>query len=155
AGEPRKVTRAELDRILDTPVLDTSFLKRPVTVASIELLRNGRNFLVRVRSTDGVEAITVPNPARMRDFYRFFLGLVPVFLKKDARQLETLLWDAYRFNSNYKLQGLALWTSVAAMEMALLELMAQTARRPLADFFGGARRRDVAVYYASGNRGNR
>lgn len=155
ADEPRKVTKAELDRILDTPVLNTSFLKRPVTVASIELLRNGRNFLVRVRSTDGVEAIAVPNPARMRDFYRIFLGLVPVFLKKDARQLETLIWDAYRHNSNYKLQGLALWTSVAAMEMAMLELMAQTAQRPLADFFGGARRRDIAVYYASGNRGNR
>jgi D-galactarolactone cycloisomerase len=155
ANEPRKVTKAELDRILETPVLDVSFLKQPVTVASIELLRNGRNFLVRARSTDGAEAITVPNPARMRDFYRTFLGLVPVFLKKDARQLETLLWDAYRHNSNYKLQGLALWTNVAAMEMALLELMAQTAQRPLADFFGGARRRDIAVYYASGNRGNR
>jgi L-alanine-DL-glutamate epimerase-like enolase superfamily enzyme len=155
ADEPRKVSKAELDRILDTPVLDTSFLKRPVTVASIELLRNGRNFLVRVRSTDGVEAVTVPNPARMRDFYRVFLGLVPVFLKKDARQLETLLWDAYRYSSNYKLQGLALWTNVAAMEMAFLELMAQTAQRPLADFFGGMRRRDIPVYYASGNRGNR
>lgn len=155
AEEPRKVTKAELDKILDAPVLDTSFLKWPVMMASIELLKNGRNFLVRVRSTDGVEAITVPNPARMRDFYRVFLGLVPVFLKKDARQLETLLWDAYRHNSNYKLQGLALWTNVAAMEMALLELMAQTAQRPVADFFGGARRRDIAVYYASGNRGNR
>lgn len=154
ADEPQKVTKAELDRILDTPVLDISFLKGPVTVASVELLRNGGNFLVRARSTDGVEAITVPNPARMRDFYRVFLGLVPVFLKKDARQLETLLWDAYRFNSNYKLQGLALWTSVAAMEMALLELMARTAQRPVADFFGGARRRDISVYYASGNRGN-
>ena len=112
ADEPRKVTKAELDRILDTPVLDTSFLKRPVTVASIELLRNGRTFLVRARSTDGVEAVTVPNPARMRDFYRVFLGLAPVFVKKDARQLETLLWDAYRHSSNYKLQGLALWTIV-------------------------------------------
>jgi L-alanine-DL-glutamate epimerase-like enolase superfamily enzyme len=155
AGEPRKVTHAELDRILAAPVLDTSFLKQPVTVASIELLKNGRNYLVRARSTEGAEAITVPNPARMRDFYRVFLGLVPVFLKKDARQLESLLWDAYRHNSNYKLQGLALWTNVAAMEMALLELMAQTAQRPVADFFGGARRRDIAVYYASGNRGNR
>src|SRR5262249_55942333 len=113
------------------------------------------NFLVRARSTDGAEAITVPNPTRMRDFSRIFLALVPAFVKKDARQLELLIWDAYRHNSNYKLQGLALWTSVAAMEMALLELMGQTAQRPVADFFGGARRRDIAVYYASGNRGNR
>lgn len=154
AEDARRVTKAELDRILDAPVLSLDFVRQPVTVASIELLKNGRNFLVRTRSTDGAEAITVPNPTRMRDFYRVFLALVPVFLRKDARQLESLLWDAYRHDSNYKLQGLALWTNVAAMEMALLELMAQTVQRPVADFFGGARRRDIPVYYASGNRGN-
>jgi L-alanine-DL-glutamate epimerase-like enolase superfamily enzyme len=156
AADPAPITKAALDRILDAPVLQLDPLKKPVTVASVELLRNGKNFLVRTRSTDGVEAITVPNPARMADLYPIFLkSIVPVFLKKDARQLEALLWDAYRHNSNYKLQGLALWTNVAAMEMALLELLGQTAQRPVADFFGGARRRDIAVYYASGNRGNK
>lgn len=40
------------------------------------------------------------------------------------------------------------------MEMALLELMAQTAQRPLADLFGGTLRREIPVYVASGNRGN-
>ena len=43
-------------------------------------------------------------------------------LKEKARQLESLLWEVYRHNSNYKLQGIALWAGVAAMEMALLEL---------------------------------
>ena len=47
-----------------------------------------------------------------------------------------------------------MWVCVAAIEMALLELMAQTAKRPLADFFGGAVRRDIPVYVASSNRGN-
>ncbi|MCS6851604.1 MAG: mandelate racemase/muconate lactonizing enzyme family protein [Gemmataceae bacterium] len=156
AAEDKRVTVAQLERILATPVLKTDFLKQPVIVASVELLRHGRNYLVRVRSTDGVEAITVPNPARMAQTYPIFLkDIVPVFLKKDARQLETLLWDVYRHNSNYKLQGIALWAGVAAIEMALLELMCQTARRPLADLFGGALRRDIPVYYASGNRGNR
>lgn len=156
AEEPRVVTKATLDRILDAPVLQLDALKQPVTVASVELLRNGKNFLVRTRSTDGVEAVTVPNPARMADLYPIFLKhVVPVFLKKDARQLETLLWDVYRHNSNYKLQGLALWTNVTAIEMALLELLGQTAKRPVADFFGGAKRQDIPVYYASGNRGNK
>src|SRR5438552_10835847 len=41
------------------------------------------------------------------------------------------------------------------MEMALLELLGQAAQRPVADFFGGARRRDISVYYASGRRGNK
>src|SRR5262245_13703784 len=156
AADPAPVTKAALDRILDAPVLQLDSLKQPVTVASVELLRNGRNFLIRTRSSDGVEAISVPNPARMADLYPVFLkSIVPVFLKKDARQLEALLWEVYRHNSNYKLQGLALWTNVAAMEMALLELLGQAAQRPVADFFGGAKRRDIAVYYASGNRGNK
>jgi L-alanine-DL-glutamate epimerase-like enolase superfamily enzyme len=156
AAAPTAVSKAELDRIADAPVLNTSFLPKPVTVASIELLRQGKNYLLRTRSTDGAEAITVPNPARMAESYPIFLTkILPVFVKKDARTLEQLLWDAYRHGSNYKLQGISLWANIAAVEMALLELMGQTARRPVADFFGGAVRRDIDVYYASSNRGNR
>jgi L-alanine-DL-glutamate epimerase-like enolase superfamily enzyme len=152
----KRITKAELDRILDEPVLKTDFLKLPVIVESVELLKSGRNYLLRTRSTDGAEAITVPNPQRMSQTFPIFLGdIVPVFLKKDARELQSLLWDVYRHNSNYKLQGIALWAGVAAIEMALLELMGQTAKRPVADFFGGKLRTDIPVYYASGVRGNR
>ena len=150
-----RVSKAELDRILDEPVLKTDFLKAPVTVASIELLRNGKTFLVRARSTDGVEAITVPNSDRIANTYPLIVNqIIPVFLNKDARNVESLLWDVYRHKDNYKYQGLALWTGVAAIEIALLELMGQTAQRPLADFFGGAVRRDIPIYVASGTRGN-
>jgi L-alanine-DL-glutamate epimerase-like enolase superfamily enzyme len=149
------VEAEELARALDRPVLDVSFVNRPVKIASIELLRAGRVYLVRSRSTDGVEVITVPNPAQMALMYPLFLRqIVPVFIGKDARDLERLLWDVYRHDSNYKLQGLALWVCVAAIEMALLELLGQTAQRPLADFFGGTVRRDIPIYVASGNRGN-
>jgi L-alanine-DL-glutamate epimerase-like enolase superfamily enzyme len=41
------------------------------------------------------------------------------------------------------------------MEMSLLELLGQAAQRPVADFFGGPKQQDIAVYYASGNRGNK
>jgi L-alanine-DL-glutamate epimerase-like enolase superfamily enzyme len=156
ASQPKGVTKAALDRVLDAPVLKTGFLKEPVTVASVELLQNGKVYLLRTRSTDGIEALTVPNPARMAETYPLFLKhILPVFVKKDARKLEALLWEVYRHNSNYKHQGIALWAGVAAMEMALLELMGQTAKRPVADFFGGALKRDIPVYYASGNRGNK
>lgn len=152
--EPRP-TAEELARLADEPVLDVSFLKEPVKVASVELLQNGRVYLVRVRSTDGGEAVTVPNPDRMALMYPLFLKQVaPFFVGKDARDLQRLLWEVYRHSSNYKLQGLALWVCVAAIEMALLELLGQTAQRPLADLFGGTLRRDIPVYVASGNRGN-
>ena len=145
----------ELKRIMDAPVLNLASVKSPVTVASIELLQNGRNYLVRARSTDGAEAITVPNPATFAKAYPVFLGnVVPTYLKKDARQIESLHWDVYRAGSNYKMQGQIFWVCVMAVEQALLELMGQVAQRPIADFFGGARRRDIPVYYASGNRGN-
>jgi L-alanine-DL-glutamate epimerase-like enolase superfamily enzyme len=156
AAPPKGVTKAALDRILDAPVLKAGLVKEPVTVASVELLRNGNVYLLRTRSTGGVEVVTVPNPSRMAETYPIFLKhILPVFVKKDARKLEALLWEVYRHDSNYKLQGIALWTGVAAMEMALLELMGQAAKRPVADFFGGALKRDIPVYYASGNRGNK
>ncbi len=152
--DPRPVAEGRA-RLADSPVLDVSFLKEPVKVASVELLQNGGVYLVRLRSTDGVEAITVPNPARMTLMYPLFLKQVaPFFVGRDARDLERLLWEVYRHDSNYKLQGLALWVCVAAIEMALLELLGQTAKRPLSDFFGGTLRRDIPVYVASGNRGN-
>lgn len=152
----KTVSKAQLDAILDAPVLRLDSLTAPVIVQSVELLRKGDLYLVRTRSRDGVEAITVPNPAQMaQNSVTFLKRVVPVFVGKDARKLESLLWDVYRHSSNYKMQGLALWPCVAAIEMSLLELMGQTAKRPLADFFGGAVRRDIAVYYASSNRGNR
>lgn len=151
----RRVTRAELDQILDAPVLTHDFVKNPVVVASVELLRNGNTFLLRTRSADGAEAVTVPNSDRMANVYPLFLRqIVPVFVKQDARRLESLLWDVYRARDNYKYQGLALWIGVTAIEMALLELMGQVTGRPVADFFGGAVRRAIPIYIASGTRGN-
>jgi L-alanine-DL-glutamate epimerase-like enolase superfamily enzyme len=153
---PRQVKVADLDQILQRPVLSLEVVREPVTVDSIELLHVGRAFLVRTRSRDGLEAVTVPNPARMEQVYPFFLkDVAPVFIRKDARDLEKLLWTVYRHASNYKMQGIALWACVAAVEMSLLELLGKAANRPVADFFGGRKQRDIAVYVASGNRGNR
>jgi len=156
SADAKRVTKADLDRILEQPVLTTSFLDRPVIVESVELLKSGNNYLVRTRSTDGAEAITVPNPAKMIQTYPIFVrSIAPVFLKRDARDLQTLLWDVYRHGDNYKLQGMALWPGVMAMEQGLLELMGQTAKRPIADFFGGKLKTDIPIYYASGVRGNK
>lgn len=145
----------DLERIADAPVLRSEFLTAPVTVASIELLRSGKTFLLRTRSTDGVEAITVPHQDKMPLAYPVLLKhVIPAFIGKDARQLEALQREAYRAGSSYKMQGLLLWVAWTAVEMGLLELLAQSAQRPLADLFGGAVRRDIPVYVASSNRGN-
>lgn len=63
---------AEPDRVLAAPILNTDDFKVPVNIESIELLRNGNAFLVRIRSTDGAEGLTVPNDDRMIEGYPIF-----------------------------------------------------------------------------------
>ncbi len=145
----------QLKRVADAPVLDVDELTAPLKIASLELLRNGRNFLVRVRTTRGEEALAVPNAMRMVDAYPIFVNRVaPFFVGKDARQLEPLLWELYRHNDNYKYQGLALWVCVAAAEFAILDLLGQHTGKSVGDLLGGVKRREIPVYRASGNRGN-
>ncbi|MBW3599982.1 MAG: mandelate racemase/muconate lactonizing enzyme family protein [Planctomycetes bacterium] len=154
-GDEPPVPAEELDRVAAEPVLHADSLTEPVRIESMELLRNGRVFLVRVRSRDGAEAIAVPNASRLRDAYPIFLNRVaPFFVGKDARELEPLLWELYRHGSNYKFQGLAFWVCAAAAEFAVLDLLGQMTGKPIGDLLGGVKRRDIAVYRASGNRGN-
>jgi L-alanine-DL-glutamate epimerase-like enolase superfamily enzyme len=146
---------ARLRRIEQEPVLKVEAILQPVQIESIELLRQGKKYLLRSRSKSGAEAVTAPHPARTADVWPILVKhLIPAFVGQDARQLETLIWEAYRRNDNYKLQGLALWVGVAAIEINLLELMCQSAGKPIAELFGQRLRDDIPVYYASGNRGN-
>jgi len=146
---------AELTRILDAPVLDLKHLKEPIKIESIELLKEASTYLLRIRSTSGLEVITVPHQAKIGSLYPILLkSVVPAFVGRDAREIESLIWEAYRLADNYKMQGLALWVSVAAVEMGILELLSHAGATPIASLFGGAKKRDIGVYFASGNRGN-
>lgn len=149
------VSVEQIDRAAAEPVLRVDSLKAPVRLASLELLRNEKVFLVRARTTDGAEGLSVPNSSRLIDAYPIFLNRVaPFFVGKDARDLELLLWELYRYQSNYKFQGLAFWVCVAAAEFAILDLLGRLTGRSIGDLLGGVRGREVAVYRASGNRGN-
>jgi L-alanine-DL-glutamate epimerase-like enolase superfamily enzyme len=153
--EDRQGLLRRLDEVAAAPVLQVEGLDRPVKIASMELLRNKKNFLVRVRSSDGVEGVAVPNAMHMVHTYPIFLNRVaPFFVGKDARQLEPLLWELYRHDDNYKYQGLAIWVSVAAAEFAVLDLLGKVAGKSIGDLLGGVKQREIAVYRASGNRGN-
>ena len=155
AAEDRQSLEHRLDEVAAAPVLRVDGLDKPVKIASMELLRNGRNFLVRVRTTDGAEGIGVPNAMHLIHTYPIFLNRVaPFFVGKDARQLEPLLWELYRHDDNYKYQGLALWVCVAAAEFAILDLLGKLPGKSIGDLLGGVKRREIAVYRASGNRGN-
>jgi L-alanine-DL-glutamate epimerase-like enolase superfamily enzyme len=155
ADGPSRVSEAQLERVAAEPVLRADDLSAPVTIAAMELLRNGRNFLVRVRTTGGDEGLAVPNAMHLVHTYPIFVNRVaPFFVGKDARQFEPLLWELYRHGDNYKYQGLALWVCVAAAEFAVLDLLGKLSGKSVGDLLGGVRRREIAVYRASGNRGN-
>lgn len=149
-------TMEDLDRIASAPLLKLDGIRNPVIIKSMELLRNEKEILVRVRSKDGAEGVIVTNSWWLADTYPIFLNRVASFLVgKDARRLETLLEDLLQPQLNYKLQGLAWWVCVAAAEMAVLEMLGRISNKSIGELFGGVRRHDIAVYRASGRRGNR
>jgi len=141
-----------LERIAAEPVLQTKKLKNPVVIESIELLRKGKDHFVRVRSKDGAEGISVDD-GRMEVFHPILNQLViPYFVGKDARDLEEHLFGVYRYQSNYKLQGLAFWVPVALVEFAILDLLGRMANQSLGEMLGGVVRAEVPFYVASGRR---
>lgn len=140
---------------LAKPVLRRELWRSPVPIASIELLKGPGDFLVRVRSRDGAEGLAAGHPDVLETTWPILTRRVaPFFVGKDARDLESLVDGVYLASSNYKWQGLPFWVPVASIEVAILDLLGKVAGQPLGALFGTVVKRDVAVYRASGNRGN-
>jgi len=155
AAQAVKPRAGDLARLMTAPVLRRELLTSPVRIESIDLIKAGDQFLVRARSTDGAIGMGVGHPDVLELTTPILARKVaPFFVKKDARDLETLLDELYIASSNYKWQGLPFWVPVASVEIALLDLLGQVARKPIGELFAPIVRRDVAVYRASGNRGN-
>lgn len=140
---------------MSAPLLRKALWKEPVLLASVEVLKATEQFLVRVRSQDGAVGTAVGHPDVLETTWPILTQRVaPYFLKKDARELEALIDGVYLANSNYKWQGLPFWVPVASLEFAILDLLGKVASKPLGELFSETIQRDVAVYRASGNRGN-
>ena len=143
----------DLDRAAAAPVLKIADFKAPVIIDSMRLLRKGDEYFVHVRSKDGAEGVSVVNPPRGEYLDRIAKQLVlPFFIGKDARDLENLLWELYRWKDNYKLQGLALWSPQAWAEFAILDMLGRIAQKPMGALLGNIVRTEVACYVASGRR---
>jgi L-alanine-DL-glutamate epimerase-like enolase superfamily enzyme len=146
---------AKLAAAMDAPVLRAELFKQPVKIAAIELLKSGKHFLVRARSTDGAEGLAGAHDSVMETTYPILVKrIAPYFIGRDARELEKHLHGVYLKDSNYKWQGLPFWVCVAGLELAILDLLGKVAGQPLGALLGGIVRQEVAVYRASGNRGN-
>ncbi len=148
-------SKPDLGRIMNSPVLKTELFKEPVRIASLELLRAGRHYFVRATGANGVVGYSDAHSSVMSAAWPILLKRVmPSFLGQDARQLEKVFHEAYLAQSNYKWQGLPFWVSMAAVEIAVLDLLGKTAGKPIGELLGSVVRREIGVYRASGNRGN-
>ena len=157
-GQAKKATAngpvlEELDKAAAAPVLRLDRLKAPVIIESIKLLKKGEEYFVHVRSKDGAEGVALTNPPREQYLDKILKQLViPFFIGKDARDLENLLWELYRWQDNYKLYGLGLWSPQAWVEFAILDMLGRIAGQPMGALLGEIVRQDVAIYVASGRR---
>ncbi len=143
-----------LDKILAQPVLKRELFKDPVIIETLELRRLENNFICIVRSTDGAEGLSVGNNAQLQSLYPIFTNrLQPFFPGKDARNLEQLLEEVYVYQSNYKLQNLALWVPLATIEFAILDLLGKIAGKSIGELIGTIHNRKIAVYQANNYRG--
>lgn len=137
------------------PVLRKDLIAAPVILQDIDLLQLGAQFWVRVRDQDGTTGVALTNPRLMQSLWPVFLNRVaPSFRGKDARELEALQAENYRWQLNYKWQGLAYWAPIAWLEFAILDLLGKKAGLPVGALLGGRVRETTGIYYASGNRGN-
>jgi L-alanine-DL-glutamate epimerase-like enolase superfamily enzyme len=155
AKAPEKINEryAILDKILSKPVLKKELFTTPVIIETLELLRFNNSFLCRVRSKDGAEGLSVSNNGSMRSFYPVFVNrLQPYFIGKDARELESLLEEAYVYQSNYKFQSLALWIPVATIEFAILDMLGRIAGKSIGQLIGEIHNPTVAFYQANSER---
>ena len=161
-GEPAVAQRSQREavnhavaRAMSSRVLRRELFPAAVPIASVDVIKAGEQFLIRVRARDGATGLAVGHPDVLETTWPILTRrIAPFFVKKDARELETLLDELYIANSNYKWQGLPFWVPFASLEFAILDLLGQVARKPLGELFGPVVQRDVAVYRASGNRGN-
>jgi L-alanine-DL-glutamate epimerase-like enolase superfamily enzyme len=150
-----KPDRAKIAQAGAAPVLRRELLPSPVTIESVELLKAAEQYLVRVRSRDGATGLAVAHPDVLESTWPILTRRVaPFFVGKDACDLDSLIEGVYLANSNYKWQGLPFWVPTASVEFAVLDLLGQVAKKPIGELLGGVRQRDIAVYRASGQRGN-
>lgn len=143
-----------LEEVLAQKVLDSHQFPQPVWISSIEVLKNGKNFILRVRSKEGAEGLAIGHNTHLLSLYPILLRkIIPHFIGKDARELERLIQQVYVADSNYKFQGLPFWVPLASVEFAVLDLLGKIAGKPVGALFGPIYQQEIAVYRANNHRG--
>lgn len=141
--------------LMDT---DTSILKlhslvpHPVVIKSIDLLLFDNEYILSVTSVEGLRGFTLCNQ-RMPELVSLLRkAIVPHFIGKDARDIESLLDFVYVVNSNYKYTGLPFWNCVGHLEVAIFDLLGKVVQKPVHYFLGKKVREYIDIYISSTTR---
>jgi len=136
---------SSLDKAIQVPVLKRDIFPAPIIIDSIELLRDRSNFICRVRSKEGAEGISIGHPFISKAGYPMFMDLLyPIFIGKDARDLDSLIIDAAE--KNVKRQGIPLCVQIATLEFAILDMLGNIANKPIGPLIGEILHPEVAIY---------
>ena len=154
AGSPADLISryAKLDEILKLPVFKKDLFTSPVILESIELLRDRENFLVRVSSKDGAEGISVGhtglNPkgggGQSVKNWPVFKELIDRFIGKDVCDLDNMIPG-----DNGKGGGVPYNTALATLEIAILDMLGNTAKKPIGQLIGEIHNSRITVYQGS------
>jgi len=124
-------------------------ISSPIKIAKVEVLESGKATFVVVHSSDG--ATGVVRTKEIDDFLPILLHrVIPGFVGRDARDLESIVDDVYI--KNYKLAGQPFWSPVAAVEQATWDLMGRVAKKPVPELMGGVLRTEIPVYLSGSGR---
>lgn len=133
-----------------TPPVDLfAHAAAPILIGSIEIYQLGKpdTQFVRVVSQEGVEGVVKAN-SRMEEVIGLLdLGVTPDFLGQDARNLAAIVDGIYR--KQYKFAGLALWTAIGHIELALWDMIGKTINQRCVDMMGGPVRQSIPIYVSS------
>ncbi|MDR3665361.1 MAG: enolase C-terminal domain-like protein [Ignavibacteriaceae bacterium] len=148
-----KVGSSDLEEAAERKVLNKNLFNIPVIIESIELFKFKDYYFVKSRSRDGAEGVSFTNNKASYLYPLLKQQVFPFFISKDARDLESLIEGVYRYESNYKLSGIAFWSCVAWVEFSLLDMLGKIINKPVGAMLGEIIRTEIPIYTASGNRG--
>ncbi len=135
------------------PFLQRDLLPEPVVIESLDLIRVGKNWFVRARSTNGAEGWAISHNTSIALNFPIFTQIVAPFMAgKDARDIDFLVDGVYLHRSNYKLQGQSFWVPVASAEFAILDLLGRVAGVSAAELLGRRYRERIPLYIANNHR---
>jgi len=142
-------------KTITQPIVEKRYLPDPVIIEHIGIYRSGDHQFIRVTSTDGAVGIATARRERLQNVQAIMVNrIIPSLVGEDARDIEHLVGKVYLARSNYKWQGLPFWVAMAYVEIAILDMLGRVAGKSMGDLLGGRVRDQVAIYYASGHRGN-